>query len=937
MSGDETVTDHGNDTQVSGDGQAQEPQLLARGTCLGRYLIADMLGRGGMGTVYRAFDPDLNRPVALKLMSIKADREDNSRDLSLGRARLLREAQALAQLSHPNVVTVHDVGVYQDSVFVAMELIEGQTLKDWLKDKTHSRAEIISVLSDAGRGLSAAHKAGIIHRDFKTANVILGNDGRVRVLDFGLARASQASDEDEDSRPPNTKDEKTTGSTAASLKFRARMESSSAISGPIVSGDSTSGNASGNLLISSLTHDGSIVGTPNYMSPEQHLGDEVTEWSDQYSFSVVAFEALYGKRPFSGKTLTDMILKMTQGRIAKPKDHTVPEWLAKVIRRGLHIDPEARYPSMDALLAALADDPAIARAKARATRIRWLSALTVLASIFLAAFGLWYGSNRDEKLCLGAEAELVDVWDPSTKQTVQKAFAATVKPFSDQAWSRVDRILDAYAQDWTQAHQEACRATRVQGTQSEDLLDLRMVCLSRRLKEMRALVQVFAQADDEVVRKAVQATHALTPLARCADIESLTAQVEPPKDEATRAQVEAIRLNLTKARAHYETGKYRQGLQEASESLSAAQKTAYRPLEAECRYLLGQLHDQAGQYPSAVQQLTEAWWMAESVGDDPLKARASTELVAVVGYRQAHFEEGLRWSRHTQAAIARCGQDNTMLAAWHQELGTLLAVKGEFKDALENYQRTFSILQQLYPPDHPKMGAAYKYLGDVQDDLGNFELALKNYRQALAINEKAFGPDHPKVGGVLNNLGVTYRKKGDYDRAREHYQRTLLIWETALGSNHPRVGGVLNNLGVVYNRTGRYHQAKASYERALAIWGKTLGPDHPDLSETYANLGTVMFSLGEESEARNLFARSLSICQARTCEPVVTAGAQLGMAKVLWNSRCRPPLANSPRQACRLQIQDLAKKARAAYQAQKLTQELADVDALLKIVSAARN
>jgi predicted Ser/Thr protein kinase len=305
--------------------------MRAPGTTLGRYVLLDRLGEGGMGVVYAAHDPELDRKVALKLLR-------TSDSAPKRRERLLREAKALARLAHPNVVAVHDVGSIGEQVFVAMELIDGRTLRQWVADERPGWRAIVEVYRQAGRALSAAHALGIVHRDFKPDNVLIDSGGRVRVVDFGLARA--------------------VGEQARAV--------SDARSGPS----------------DRLTRTGSLMGTPAYMAPEQHRGEAAGAAADQFGFCVALYEALYGQRPFAGDTLDTLARSVTAGDIRAPsRDASAPLWLHRVLARGLRVAAIDRYPTMDALLAALDRDPA-----PRRRRVALAIALTL--AIALVASGL---------------------------------------------------------------------------------------------------------------------------------------------------------------------------------------------------------------------------------------------------------------------------------------------------------------------------------------------------------------------------------------------------------------------------------------------------------------------------------------------------------------------------------------------------------------------
>ncbi|HTM23419.1 MAG TPA: serine/threonine-protein kinase, partial [Kofleriaceae bacterium] len=276
---------------------------------LGRYQIVERVGAGGMGEVFAAHDPELDRRVAIKVL--------HGAGTADGRERLRREAQAMARLAHPNVIVVHDVGLADDRVFVAMELIDGETLRAWRKRETRTWREVVERMVAAGRGLAAAHRAGVIHRDFKPDNVLLGRDGRVVVTDFGLARVGEVDGE------------------------------------PIGQGQ---GQGQGH---DPITVTGTIAGTPAYMAAEQHLGKVVGAAADQFSFCASLYELLWGERPFAapeGEGVEPAVavgMEIIAGRVREPPAGGVPGWLRRAVIKGLAVDPDARHASMDALLALL--------------------------------------------------------------------------------------------------------------------------------------------------------------------------------------------------------------------------------------------------------------------------------------------------------------------------------------------------------------------------------------------------------------------------------------------------------------------------------------------------------------------------------------------------------------------------------------------------------
>jgi serine/threonine protein kinase len=393
---------------------------LEAGAMVGRYMILQPVAAGGMGLVYAAYDPKLERKVALKLL--RPEWHDPGRiDESYG--RLQREAQALARVSHPNVVAVHDVGTFDGQIFLAMELVDGATVREWLERGKRSWREILAVFMQAGNGLAAAHAVGITHRDFKPDNVVIGRDGRVRVVDFGLARTD-----------------------VLALAHSAPMPSREVDTG------------------ATLTQAGAIVGTPAYMAPEQRLGELVDGRTDQFSFCVALYEALYGELPFRGQTLSVLATEIAKGRVKDPpKGNRTPGWLRRALLRGLNATAAERYATMDELLGVLSRDPTIAYR-------RW-AAMTLGALVVVGAvFAVERFRERRSMLCSGADQKLAGVWNPDRKRAVEAAFRATGLAYVDATLDTVQRDFDRYGAEWVAAHVGACEATRVRGEQSEAML-----------------------------------------------------------------------------------------------------------------------------------------------------------------------------------------------------------------------------------------------------------------------------------------------------------------------------------------------------------------------------------------------------------------------------------------------------------------------------------
>jgi hypothetical protein len=456
-----------------------DDRQLAVGARVGRYVVDERLGAGAMGVVYAAYDPELDRKVALKVLhgAAAADAGHGAAPLD---ERLLREAQVMAQLAHPNVVTVHDVGRVGARVFLAMELVDGETLRQWLRARRRPLAEVLAAFVAAGRGLAAAHRAGLVHRDFKPENVLVGRDGRVRVTDFGLAHA--------------------VSDPIATTKVRPHAL---------------------NAADAWRTVTRELAGTPYYMAPEQYRREAVDARTDQFSFCVALYAALTGEHPLGPDPVGSLAEAASGGRIVsvRARSDVMPHWLRRVLARGLALSPSRRFPSMDSLLDELARTPS-------ARRVRRAAAYAALSALALGGT-LGYRAVAARVSCQGAEARLAGIWDAERAQAVAHAFLATAKPNARVMVAQVSRLLTDYAQRWVSMRTEACYAARIRGLQSEPMLDLRTQCLDARLLELEDLTGRLTRADADMVDHGAGLVQALGTLGICADEQELAFEGRP--------------------------------------------------------------------------------------------------------------------------------------------------------------------------------------------------------------------------------------------------------------------------------------------------------------------------------------------------------------------------------------------------------------------------
>jgi tetratricopeptide (TPR) repeat protein/tRNA A-37 threonylcarbamoyl transferase component Bud32 len=804
------------ETEVDG-GTPDSPRKLQtrkfeRGAAVGRYIMLDRLGGGGMGVVYAAYDPELDRKIAIKLVRASAATE--------ARDRLLREAQAMARLSHPNVIAVYDVGTVDDEVFIAMELVDGPPLSTLVKDQRPAQHELLSIFLQAGRGLAAAHAAGIIHRDFKPDNVLVGKDGRVRVLDFGLARAAGEDDP-----------------KAAPVELGKETE----ISGR-------------QALATPLTQTGAFLGTPAYMAPEQMTGKATDARTDQFSFCIALYEALYGERPFTGDTMLALAHNVISGQVrAVPNDSQVPTPLRSVLLRGLSAKPEERFPSMEALLEALAPR----QETVSSASPLWWAALGV-ALLGVGVLGFSYARKQRQLVCRGAEQQLVGVWDEPRRQAVQAAFLHTGKVFAQDAFAGAARALDEYTRRWVGMRQEACEATRVRGEQSEELLDLRMECLGQRREEVRALVDLFTEADSDVVTKAVQAASGIAELSTCANAAALRAPIRPPADARVQRQVEALRAKLAQVKALREAGKYKPGMELASTIVDEAKHLGYRPVESEALLSLGKLHEDMGKYDAAEGALVEAAALAEVLHHDQVAAEAWLTLVGIAR-NNAHYGEATRWGRLAEAKIERAGSNPKQQSGLLISMSGVLFDQGRYAEALAGDRRALAIVEKAFGPQSPLVAPALDAVGADLVTLSENEEAIQYYRRALAIEENGLGPKHPHVAYLLNNLGAALREQGNLDEALTYHRRELEIWQNALGLEHPDVASALSSIGLDLGSQGEYAEALDYHRRALAIEEKAFGSQHPVVATALEEIGHQLSREGQYGEALEYHRRALAI------------------------------------------------------------------------------
>ncbi len=899
---------------------------LVRGESIGRYIVVGRLGQGAMGAVYAAVDPDLNRKVAIKVLEKGAD-------------RLAREAQALAQLSHPNVVVVHDVGVQQGRPFVAMELVEGGSLLDWLKGGERSRDEILDMFIEAGRGLSAAHKCGILHRDFKPANVLVSPTG-AKVADFGLARAS--------------------GST---------------------SGDSSGSLSSGDL---SLTVTGAALGTPRFMAPEAHRGRDGDERTDQFAYCVALFMALYGSHPFPHDDLPSLVNAVTTHNPEIPPGSNVPARLREIVLRGLRRAKEDRYPSIDALLNDLD----------RFRRPRWplWAGAVGVAGVLGAAI---VNVQQQPDPCASVATALDGVWDQERRNAVGAALRAPSRAFADRASQDALATLDEYASQWRSARTEACQAA-ASGDPEERAPELRIACLDRARGVLAGVTDILADGDEAVAASAETLTDELPQLDNCSGPQVGHHMRLPDDREATAdvlrlgqrldrlwleqfsgsgaalvgfdravADAEALGFAPLLARAVYTRSRvkelldmYEEAAVDARDSLRIATAANADRIAADAAAVLLRIeveHDRKPDRLPTLLALTDGYlerWPDDIELNRTLLASTAYALSASGRFAEANLRaerlrrlamEGndirlhnqalavmtmlmLREGRYGEAIAAgalqaalsrlRLGADHPDVADAWLALGQAYLHYGDTSAALDAYayvrqvrvgrptmvdvrvrmyqasahngagehqaaydiaQQGFEILEALAEPDGVLAAALSTTQADAADELGRRHEAVGLYERSIEIR-RALGYSEVQMLAPMANMATTHGKLGQYEKAISAMEKALGLGRVAYGDRHPETGTLHAMFGGILIDSGDSARAREELRTAIEILRTAQADDAPVLSSTRANLARAELGMAEYGRAIEVAELAL---QSSKLDPSQTCEAQLVRAQVL--------------------------------------------------------
>ncbi|HWB77126.1 MAG TPA: serine/threonine-protein kinase [Nannocystaceae bacterium] len=763
-------------------------------TRLGRYEFRRHIGQGGMGTVHAAWDPRLGREVAVKVVQYHAQGRSSEAMI----ARLVREAQAMARISHPNVVDVYDVGHAGTQLFFAMELVVGSSLDRWLTQRRRTTAEILAVFDAIAAGVAAAHRVGLLHRDLKPANVLVGDDGRVRVADFGLARVFT----------PDTHDDTRDDAGAEKLDFIATHDADTPIDAV-------------------LTAHGAAVGTPAFMSPEQQRGDSVDARTDVYAFCVALYFALCERLPFTGSSAAALYVRKTEGELAWPSTRRdLPGWLTDVIARGLRPNPADRFASMDELRAALR----------RGTRSKRAGPVVFVAATAVLLAGIAMLPARDG--CDGVTEPMTTLWTPARADELGDAFARVADRGRERA-APVVAAFDAWTRAWIDARTKLCKSADA-GTSEGDA---RVACLERQRSAFAAALDRLGRPDAGTIARAREFGASLPAPSDClADDFDDASQADDPRVVALAQRLELVDAARLAGRITEHVGELRAIAAEA-DALDDAD------LRIRAHIRLGQALRGVGQAEAALPELETAYALAYERGRGEREAEAALTLAITLGKQLRRSDEARRWMSRANAAVERYALSPETAAIQAADASGIELAAGDIKAALAHAERAVALARAL--PDRRALALALYERATAEAKSGKPNEALASREQSIAAFEESLGPDHPNSIATHVNLAHSLRDVGRPEDAERELELVVSRLEGIYGVASSRFVIAASELGSV--RIEVLHdpaRAAEAYARAVEGARQLHGVEDAELvAGVLGNYGDALWALGEYERA----------------------------------------------------------------------------------------
>jgi tetratricopeptide (TPR) repeat protein len=606
-------------------------------------------------------------------------------------------------------------------------------------------------------------------------------------MDFGLARVA-----DDASPAPEGPPRPPAALVATGADEPADLEATPFLAGPR-GRDPIATPTAAAVLRDKITATGALLGTPAYMSPEQFEGLLADARSDQFSFCVALWEALFGTRPFAGRTLDELAMNVRSGQLGEPPaSRRVPSRVRQTLERGLRAHPQERFPTMNALLAELEKGAGGGR-----------GGFAAHAAAKLA--GVWEAP-------VGAEP----VSTPE-KEAIRGAFLATGKPYAAASFASASATLDRYTQRWSELYVEVCEATHVRGEQSAEILDLRMAVLNEGLEDLKALCRLFREATEGVVSNADKAASALANLERCQDLDLVRNAVRPPQDFDTRRTVEGLQSRLAEVRAFLRVGRPTEGLRAAAPLVDEARRVGYEPLLAEALLVRAHLEYSLSQVERSIGTQAEAFSIAQVARHDAVAAEAAMTLMNIEGSLRGRFDASDIWDRNAEALLRRIGSNDLLWGWYFNNRSSVRQVQGRLAEAIEDAERSIDFKTRVSGPQSFDVALSIMNLANHHAYRGDFEAALTNCNRALSIFNETLGADHPSTAQTTANYSQYLFRLGRFEEAREAAGRALAHIERESDPGAFRIAQPLRTLGLCELALGRAGAALPLLERAVAI------------------------------------------------------------------------------------------------------------------------
>ena len=839
--------------------------LLSPGAWLGRYVVTKHVGSGSGGDVYAGFDSQLDRDVALKVLPAVVSPEGDTR-LSTA---LVAEAQLIATLNHPHIVTIHDIGQAHGHTYIAMELVSGGDMGEWLRRHpagTTPWRQRLEPWLPVGQALAAAHQAGVIHGDLKPANVLRTPDGQIRVSDFGVGRF-----------------------VADEANLHRVTQKSRAIENPTST---------------------QLWGTPNYMAPELFDGRPPDERSDLYAFCAAVFEALYGHVPATGPT-REKLVTAKHRRIEPNTKHGVPRAILDILRQGLHPDP-SRRPTLHELLDRLT------RRMARRRHIAYTAAGLALVGLALTPMAFL---GQPQRPCRDSAERLADVWDGANRQAIESVFQQSGRAYAAATWEYFSTQLDDYSKEWIDTHRDTCLAS-ARGEQSDALLSIRMGCLDKRRLALKTLVQLVQTKSLDDISKPTQAAESLPPIGECRDLLQPSDHPLPPIEVAQ--EVAAIDAEIITMQTELDLLSGSELTAQARRVVERAEATGHDPVIGRAYWTLGRAASASGDFEKPIEWFEKASLLAAESGDDRTAALAGLSVMTSAKSR-LDTRTANSWAPHIQAALKRARAEPKDWAAFHYvRYKTLLAhgqndeaasalekaieqwrlvpgdlararrleaeagihaLRGDLPTAVSKQRQATNELEATFGWPNPTLLVAMNELAHYLVQIGDHQAAVTVMTRLVEGAVSKWGADGSNTVGARMNLALALSKLNRFPEAIDQLSTARDIFIKTGKTTDPYYAAMLSNLAGILNHAERYEEALPVAQEALPLHIEHFGPEHPFTGYAYLNLGSARANTGSADKAVDLLERALDILTKSQQPSDVIANCHFALAQALVKTK----------------------------------------------------